>query len=165
MPKSTKQRPTENPIGKKFHEVMAEKAITGDYRALALAFKVATPSVYDWIDHGRISKERYPRLAEWSGRSLDWWFDVPPETVVTNQQHMVSENVAVYRLEQPLSTKTALAHLRGLLLNHSEERRTSCSALLARLATEPEKDGIVAELEMQLDTASHPVQTSKRFAG
>lgn len=75
MPKQP--RTTTNPLGKKFLEVMKAKSIEDDYVALAEAFKVKVPSVYDWIDHGRFSKARYAQLVAWSGRSLDWWFDVP----------------------------------------------------------------------------------------
>lgn len=71
-----KIRETANPIGMKFHQIMAEKKIEGDYKALADAFGVKTPSVYDWIDHARIGKDKYPRLVAWSGKSLHWWFDI-----------------------------------------------------------------------------------------
>lgn len=79
MPKL--RRTTSNPLGKKLLEVMRAKGITDDYVALAEAFGVKVPSVYDWIDHGRLAKERYPQLVEWSGRSLDWWFDIPTDTI------------------------------------------------------------------------------------
>lgn len=80
MPKPIKIRGTTNPIGLKFHQIMAEKQIEGDYKALADAFGVKTPSVYDWIDHARIGKDKYRRLVEWSGRSLHWWFDIEAQT-------------------------------------------------------------------------------------
>lgn len=54
-----KLRETSNPIGLKFHQVMKEKGLIANYAAVAKAFEVATTSVYDWVDHGRISKERY----------------------------------------------------------------------------------------------------------
>lgn len=76
MPKAQRIRETTNPLGKKINEVMAEKRMSGDYAALAQVFGVATPSTYDWISHGRLGKERYQRLVEWSGKSLDWWFDI-----------------------------------------------------------------------------------------
>lgn len=59
---------------------MREKGIEGDYGTLANIFGVKTPSVYDWITHGRLGKERYAKLVEWSGKSLDWWFDIPERT-------------------------------------------------------------------------------------
>lgn len=86
-----KVRATDKPLGMKINQVMAEKAMAGDYAALARVFGVKTPSVYDWIDHERLSKDRYRRLVEWSGRSLDWWFDVPPPAsganVLTLHEH------------------------------------------------------------------------------
>lgn len=97
-----KIRATTNPIGLKFHEVMAEKGIEGDYKALAAAFGVRTPSVYDWIDHARIGKERFARLVEWSGRSLHWWFDIEPP-IQAYQSTFASESPAVYEMKQRTS--------------------------------------------------------------
>lgn len=162
MPKPMKQRETDNPIGKKFHAVMAEKLMVGDYRALAKDFKVSTPSVYDWIDHGRISKERYPRLVEWSGRSLDWWFDVP--AVAGDADHFlgVQERPRDYVLNNEDSIEATLNRLRKLLRGHNEERRKTCADLLARLANDPGNDQISANLELNLQPEHD--KTNKRFA-
>lgn len=75
MPKRV--RTTKNAFGQKLLRVMHDKGIDQDFAAVAAAFEVKVPSVYDWVDHGRFAKERYRRLVEWSGRSLNWWFDVP----------------------------------------------------------------------------------------
>jgi hypothetical protein len=75
MPKKpSPERPTDNPLGRKIQQVMRDKG--QDFKALAEIFQVSVPSVYDWIDHGRLSKERYQQLVKWSGKSLDWWFDI-----------------------------------------------------------------------------------------
>ena len=71
MPKPISERKTSNPLGVKINSVMREKGIEGDYGTLANIFGVKTPSVYDWITHGRLGKERYAKLVEWSGKSLD----------------------------------------------------------------------------------------------
>lgn len=68
MPKSQQERNTSNPLGQKINALMREKGIAGDYAAIARAFDVKTPSVYDWIDHGRLGKDRYLALVKWSGR-------------------------------------------------------------------------------------------------
>lgn len=78
MPKKQKVRETSNPLGLKINQVMEEKHMAGDYAALAKIFDVATTSTYDWVTHGRLAKERYQKLVEWSGKSLDWWFDIAP---------------------------------------------------------------------------------------
>lgn len=83
MPKPISERKTSNPLGVKINSVMREKGIEGDYGTLANIFGVKTPSVYDWITHGRLGKERYAKLVEWSGKSLDWWFDIPERTPYT----------------------------------------------------------------------------------
>lgn len=71
-------RTTSNPIGRKLLQVLDEQGTPDDLQALAAAFSVTVQSTYDWINHGRISKERYARLVEWSGHDLHWWFDLPP---------------------------------------------------------------------------------------
>lgn len=73
MAKPKRVRSTEHPIGRKINLVLEEKGLPGDYTALAKEFDVALTSVYGWVEKGRISKDRLPKLAEWSGRPLDWW--------------------------------------------------------------------------------------------
>ena len=75
MPK--KPRETSDPLGKKLLQVLAEKGRADDLNFLAEALGVTVQSTYDYINHGRLSKDRYARLVEWSDRSLDWWFDIP----------------------------------------------------------------------------------------
>ena len=77
MPRPRKIIETTDPIGAKINEVLAEKGLAGNYRALGEAFGVTTPSAREWVQFGRISKERYRALVEWSGRPLNWWFDIP----------------------------------------------------------------------------------------
>jgi len=82
MPKPAKVRETSNPIGIKINMIMLEKGIPGEYAALASVFGVKPPSVYDWIDHGRIGKNQYQQLVDWSGRPLEWWFDIKNNNVL-----------------------------------------------------------------------------------
>jgi hypothetical protein len=85
-------RTTDDPLGKKLLAVLAEKGHPDDLNVLAEALGVTVQSTYDYIRHGRLSKDRYARLVAWSGRSLDWWFDVE-----TKQSHQVAaEPVAAY---------------------------------------------------------------------
>lgn len=44
---------------------------------IAAIFDVKPPSVYDWYAFGRIHKKHYPKLVEWSGKSIGWWLDFP----------------------------------------------------------------------------------------
>lgn len=62
-----------NPIGMRINLVMAEKKMVGDYAAVADHFGVKVPSVYGWLDSGRISKGRLPDLETWSGKPMSWW--------------------------------------------------------------------------------------------
>lgn len=78
MAKPKAVRATTNPLGQKINQIMESQGHAGDYAWLAAHFGIAVPSTYSWIDKGTVSKEHYPKLVEWSGKSLDWWFDVPP---------------------------------------------------------------------------------------
>lgn len=40
---------------------------------LAALCGVRVPSVYDWMEHGRIAKKHLPKLAEFFGTSLGFW--------------------------------------------------------------------------------------------
>ena len=105
MPKPTQERPTTNGLGQKINAVMREQGFEGDYARLAKVFNVKTPSVYDWIDHGRLGKERYAKLVEWSERNLDWWFDIPVSASI--QYSRASSHSATVKLlrdsDQPTS--------------------------------------------------------------
>lgn len=75
MAKPKRVRATTSPIGSKINEILEAKKIPGDYAAVAKEFGVAVTSVYGWIDKGRIRKDRLTKLADWSGRPLEWWLD------------------------------------------------------------------------------------------
>jgi hypothetical protein len=77
MAKHKKERSTNNAIGLKINEVMRAKGMVGDYSAVATHFRVAVPSVYGWVDTGRIHKDRLNTLSIWSGRPVTWWLDTP----------------------------------------------------------------------------------------
>lgn len=49
-------------------------------RDLAEHFQMKPPSVTEMLQTGRLAKEKYQRLVDLNGRSLDWWFDIvqPP---------------------------------------------------------------------------------------
>lgn len=76
MPKKP-PRSTTDPFGRRMLEVLRQMGHEDDLNWLASQFGVTVQSTYDWINHGRIAKDRYARLVEWSGRPLDWWFGVP----------------------------------------------------------------------------------------
>lgn len=107
MPKPIAERTTTNPLGLKINAVMREKGIEGDYATLAKIFDVKTPSVYDWITHGRLGKERYARLVEWSGKGLDWWFDITTPTPHTYSKGENSPEICAQDSAARLATITA----------------------------------------------------------
>jgi hypothetical protein len=55
-------------------------------RDLATHFDMKQPSVTEMLQTGRLAKEKYQRLVDLNGRSLDWWFDiVAPQPVAAVQ--------------------------------------------------------------------------------
>ena len=73
MPRKPSIIHTSHPLGLKINEVLAAKGMPGDYAKFAVPFGVAPQSVRDWVRYGRMAKKHYPKLVEWSGRSLEWW--------------------------------------------------------------------------------------------
>lgn len=106
MAKPKRERPTDNAFGLKINLVLSEMGMPGDYAALAKAFGVRVPSVYGWIDNGRIHKNKLSQLAEWSGRPLEWWLDSSTSPAQTDLPSFARQ--ALSRLEvigQKLSKK------------------------------------------------------------
>ena len=77
MPRPKQPIKTQNAFGVKMNTILALKGMEGDYKALADVFGVSVPSARQWIESGRVSKDHYATLVQWSGRDLHWWFDVP----------------------------------------------------------------------------------------
>ncbi|MBN9411359.1 MAG: hypothetical protein J0H69_19615 [Burkholderiales bacterium] len=140
MPKPLKVIDTSHPLGAKINEVMAAKDMAGDYAALARTFDVKPPSVRDWVEHGRLGKERYPRLVEWSGRSLDWWFDVPANYVTLSASASATAEQAApspwpfhtisggeYSLLSEFQRGEVEGFVRGLLAQAGSKKRTGTS--------------------------------------
>ncbi len=70
MPKTTH-------LGEKLKQEMARLGLKN--AQIAELFGVKTPSVYDWIQFGRIHKKHFPQLVKVFGRPLSWWLNSPPE--------------------------------------------------------------------------------------
>jgi plasmid maintenance system antidote protein VapI len=43
---------------------------------MAAHFNMASSSLSELLNTGRLAKEKYQRLVDLNGRSLDWWFDI-----------------------------------------------------------------------------------------
>lgn len=65
MPISSKE------LGEKLRGAMEAKGTRPP--ELAELCGVRVPSVYDWMEHGRIAKKHLPKLAEFFGTSLGFW--------------------------------------------------------------------------------------------
>lgn len=108
--KSVAWRDTSDPLGKKLVQMMDEAGL--EPAGLARIFEVKPPSVYTWIRHGRLAKKHLRQLREWSGRSLDWWFDAEqhrtslsaPITACTREVSRISAGM---EKEKPLAAIVA----------------------------------------------------------
>lgn len=52
---------------------------------VATVFGVKPPSVYDWINFGRIAKKHLPKLVEVFGESVEWW-------ITGDQERHIAQN-------------------------------------------------------------------------
>lgn len=126
MAKPKRVRETTNTFGRRVNQAMEEQRIPGDYAALAAIFEVKVPSVYGWIDNGRISKSKLPKLVEWSGRPLEWWLNseqpstdhaAPFASNALAKLEMIGQNLsesdwqALIHVAQQLASKASPAQL------------------------------------------------------
>ncbi len=80
-------------IGEKLKRMAKDKGMK--HPDIARVFGIEPPSVYEWYSTGRIAKRHYAKLVEWSGKSLNWWFDVP-ELQHPQEPYKISEAVRPY---------------------------------------------------------------------
>lgn len=73
-------------MGIKLKKAMERKGV--DKNAVAIAFGVKVPSVYDWLEHGRIAKKHLPMLESYFGIPMVWWLgdnlDLPPHQMLVD---------------------------------------------------------------------------------
>lgn len=69
-------------LAKKLRQCMDEAHMTP--AELAERMGVKAPSVYDWMNYGRIAKGRLPGLARIFNRPLSWWIDAEDEAELLN---------------------------------------------------------------------------------
>lgn len=129
MAKPKRERETNNPIGQKINVVLAEKGMAGDYAALAKEFDVAVTSVYGWVEKGRIRKDRLPKLANWSNKSLKWWLETTEDPLITESREIDRvENLRQFLEQHEVdSADEEASHLLAKMLDQSFDY---CEALL-----------------------------------
>lgn len=108
MPKPKRVRETTNPLGKKLNQVMAFKGLAGDYAAVAKHFGVAVPSVYGWVDFGRISKARFGALEDWSDMPVAWWLDDSETEAVDQDTRELHNALEDWRLQASARSLVAI---------------------------------------------------------
>lgn len=71
-------------------------------RDLAEHFQMKAPSVTEMLRTGRLAKDKYQRLVDLNGRSLDWWFDIdlPTTHMAAESSPKIGMNVATELLTQ-----------------------------------------------------------------
>lgn len=58
-------------IGHRLRRVMDERGL--DVAAVAKLFGVKAPSVYDWLNFGRVAKKHIPNFVRELGHTAEWW--------------------------------------------------------------------------------------------
>jgi len=61
-------------LGQKIRKEMSRLGMLN--KDLAEHFKMASSSLSEMLHTGRLAKEKYQRLVDLNGKSLDWWFDI-----------------------------------------------------------------------------------------
>lgn len=69
-------------IGDRLRAEMQRRSLTPVQ--VANIFEVKSPSVYDWLDSGRIAKKHLPKLVSEFGRSVEWW--------ITGQESLTTQS-------------------------------------------------------------------------
>lgn len=117
-------------IGRKLQQEAEKRGLKP--AQVAEIFGVRPPSVYDWYAHGRISQKHYAKLIQWSGKSIEWWLDLPDE-------HQAREEPARYGAMPPRH-KVLLDLFEGLpsseqdaLIRTLEEKKQHYDAVIAEL--------------------------------
>ncbi len=63
---------------------------------VAEVFNVARPSVYDWMNYGRMDKIHYGKLVQWSKLPIEYWLDIPVQNFSQQSDNQVSDQKAIY---------------------------------------------------------------------
>jgi predicted XRE-type DNA-binding protein len=63
---------------------------------VAAVFGVKSPSVYDWINFGRMDKKHYATLVKWSGNPIEYWLNIPHQIQRQENPFMVQEEQPIY---------------------------------------------------------------------
>ena len=160
MAKPKRERPTENDFGKRINLVCREKGIPGDYAAVAAYFGVKVPSVYGWIDDGRIAKTKLSKLVEWSGRPLGWWLGNDEATQANTTPQYASEAIVRLQAIGERLTETDWTALIQMALHLSNNKKPMSSDEDLPMQVLPEFEAV---LQKQVREAhEHSVPTRKR---
>lgn len=143
MAKPKAERPTTNPFGMRVNHVLLEKNLLGDYAHLAAMFDVKVPSVYGWIDTGRIHKSKLTKLVEWSGYPHAWWLDTGPisQPLATSATApFVQAESAVYQMtpRPPLDMATLLIALGTRMRGLDPPLRSAIGEIINGMCRDPE---------------------------
>ena len=72
MPNQQQERDQPH-LGNKLREAIVAKGVRQVDVARHFGVKASTVSS-DWLKHGRIAKDHYPKLVEYFGLPYEWWF-------------------------------------------------------------------------------------------
>lgn len=155
MAKPKAERPTNNPIGQRINHVLSKMDKVGDYAYMAAYFGVKVPSVYGWVDTGRIHKSRLSTLVDWSGYPHSWWLDNGPISEPSGPTiglKPANSAPGVYQIstrsptdvdsDKPMPTlaqavEVLSLHINAIALSEREAAKALLSALVATPAIHP----------------------------
>lgn len=104
---------------------------------VAAVFGVKSPSVYDWINFGRMDKKHYATLVKWSGMPIEYWLNIPHQMSRPEGQLVVHEEQPIYmtpRLRTLIELFQAVTRSdQDQLINELQEKRQRYQELIEEL--------------------------------
>ena len=113
-------------LAQKLKAAMLDKGVKP--AELAREFGVKAPSVYDWLEFGRIAKKHIPKLAEYFGKPVGWWPGEDEEELLEDNERQL---LAMFRdLKQDAKDKL----LQEATWLRNQDANTQPAALIPKTA-------------------------------
>ena len=144
-------------LGHRLAIAMAEKEV--DKVTVAKEFGVKPPSVYDWLEHGRIAKHHIPHLLAYFGGTLDWWLSSSKGEPFPSTNH-VAEQRNQYDGESGL--KTAIAYLGNEIAKSAYLNSQMLADALTTFSKEPTDAKLQEHLNSLISTGKPSIS---KFSG
>jgi transcriptional regulator with XRE-family HTH domain len=105
-------------LAEKLRNAMAANEVTPTQ--LAKEFGVKPPSVYDWMQFGRVAKKHIPKLAEYFGKPVGYWLGDEEEELLDDHERQL---IALFR-DLPAEARDKLLQDANWLHNQAKPEKS-----------------------------------------